>query len=689
MECISRNKKTFAATVKGSSAFAFFLVSVGFSLNSQAWNTRAGFSSGSSYSKYTWTGAVSTNWSTPGNWCGAYIDGACQGATTAPGATDTVVFDSVCGSNCTANLTANVTVGAIMMQSNYTGTINQGAFTFTAGGGLNTSFLASGTFNAGSAALTFSSGSKDSFVMTGGIFNGGSGSITLTNALTYSGGTIALSNGTFTSSSGSSTVSGGTFNGGSGAVTFTNLAISGSVAFTSTSGNLTCNGTCTIATGTTFNHNSGLFTIAGTIANITSDIGFYDVSFFRATGNLALTGTVTVSHNLTLGCTSGNPYFLNGGIVNVSGDVNVINNSISGSTLQVRFVGGGAQNLTMTGSNYMPKVEIAKTAATTVTFNNANFGADFKYTSGNITFATPSVTFRGLLSIDSSTIVWPTTRLLGTFSTEHKTIVGTMYVAGDFYDYGQQIKVGTVEVTGDVYSDSDAAGGTGTIKLTGSSAQKIVGAASLNTQILPNVEIASSSTVTFQNIVSLQSFTYTSGALMTTGSTVEFYGGTVTAGATQFQKVVFTGGSSAHNVSIVGTLCALSDVSSSATAQLTGGTIDVQGNITMFSSTTITTAWKLTGSNVQNVTLVSIRTGGITVTKSGGSVELASDLVLSSSAAPFNITAGIVNINGFNLTWKKTTGGGAAVFTIGAGTTVNRGGGTLTSDTLVVNGTLN
>lgn len=81
------------------------------------------------YSPFTWTGrGGNSNWSTPGNWCGASvsaaIDGVCVGAATAPTSSDITLFNNLCESNCTdVRINANAVADAVHLTSTFPGKI--------------------------------------------------------------------------------------------------------------------------------------------------------------------------------------------------------------------------------------------------------------------------------------------------------------------------------------------------------------------------------------------------------------------------------------------------------------------------------------------------------------------------------------------------------------------------------------
>lgn len=147
-----------------------------------------------------WVGTSGANWNTTTSWSTA--TGGANGASV-PGSGDVAIFDGGGATNCTID--ANVNVNGLQMNSGYTATISQNAYTVIIGtGGWN---------------------------VTAGTFTGSSSSITLTGALTINGGTLTSTSGTLSTNSGI-TFSSGTFNHNNGTVTITaTMTLSGSPTF--------------------------------------------------------------------------------------------------------------------------------------------------------------------------------------------------------------------------------------------------------------------------------------------------------------------------------------------------------------------------------------------------------------------------------------------------------------------------
>src|SRR5690606_8910244 len=129
-------------------------------------------------------------------------------------------------------------------------------------------------------------------------------------------------------------------------------------------------------------------------------------------------------------------------------------------------------------------------------------------------------------------------------------------------------------------------------------------------------------------------------------------GTVITPGPVVFDDFTFSKEAWA-DVTISGTLNVGGDLSlenNSTSSEVDGGAIDVQGNITLSSGSGGTTALRMSGSSIQTIK----RTGGtwptgkITVNKTGGTVELASNVTFGATQ-DMDLLAGTINMNGYNL----------------------------------------
>ncbi len=298
---------------------------------------------GNSYTKYTWTGndhLNNLNWSNPLNWCGSYVDGACQGASSAPVGTDSVVFNGVCGVHCAVTIDAPVTVNTITILADFPGTISQGAFNVTVNGTNGSGYTQlGGTWQGGAGTFTVGPATSQKFNFNGGTFIGGAGNITIGN----SGATdIAyFTGGNFTASSGTTLIKGvADFR---GLTSFTHNG--GSFEFST--------GTSSTVGGHWFTGTSAVFKHVRFYAGTTSNISM-NLTTLVMDGDLVLSGASlsTVTYN--------------DGTVDLRvGNVIRTHAAFTG-TMVTKFTGTSAQTIDMTAatSALYPGIWVAQTAVT-------------------------------------------------------------------------------------------------------------------------------------------------------------------------------------------------------------------------------------------------------------------------------------------------------------------------------------
>jgi fibronectin-binding autotransporter adhesin len=546
---------------------------------------------------FIWTGGGGNgDWNTAGNWSGG----------AAPGGSDGAVFDGTCSSNCSPSITSNISVGGIRTFSGYTGTITQ-----TAGF----------TINIGSLG----------WIHQAGTFVGGNGNIDVNGAYYLSGGT-------FTSTSGTLNMKGSTFR---TANTPTFNSHSGTVAFSSAGG--------------------------PNISNVSS-ITFNNVEF-RGNGSsceIGVTGTMNIAGAMTLKNYGYLSYLGGTAVLNVSGDLNIEGSTWSvTSTVLVKMVGTG----TITGSgagSCLGTLEIA-TAGTVIfaTTGSVDIASDFTYTSGTVVTTGSHVRFVSTATITSGGMSFNDVSFYS-FETGYVTytITGTMSVLGNLVlkcaSYGCNTNSGTINVSGSLTTLSTSfGGGTTLIRMVGTGT--ITGSGSGSA--FPQLEIATAGTITFAttNPADLgSSFTYTSGTVVTTGSTVRVIattGVTFNSGSMVFQNLTFNQNSPTSNT-VTGTVHVSGNLSLIGIGYWpanNGGTFEVSGNLLASG------AWAggssllvLKGNGVQTVT----RSGSanfpgttITVDNAASVVTLATAVSLDSNQG-LTVTAGTVDLAGFALTTK-------------------------------------
>jgi fibronectin-binding autotransporter adhesin len=426
---------------RGVALATFILVStIGF--QARAWNTPAAIFSGSKYTPWTWTGSAGDHlWTSGGNWCGAYVNGACVGQAGGPPAGATIVFNDACsGANCNATMPGGtLTIATLQMMSTYTGTITQGA-----------------------TILNFSTSPGD-FIIQGGTFTAGTGTINV-------GTSIVL--GTFS-------LSGGTFNGGSGDITVgvVGAAMTFSVTggnFTSTSGNLHVLNTDLTLTGlSSFSANGGTITHEmGTQSHTLTLAGgftFHSVKvIITNTRAITLANDFTMDGDLTLNCNSAGAGNLNAHTISLTtGNVYHTGYNVHGTTM-INLTGTGTQTIDSSGivATYtsIPGVELQQTsvAASMALNGNVAFEGGFSDLAasnlGSVNLNGYSVTFGDGTSqtatFTSDAFTFPTLTLQAPASV---TTIGTLTVSGNLsitYAGGSYAgtAAGTIQVAGDVDS---------------------------------------------------------------------------------------------------------------------------------------------------------------------------------------------------------------------------------------------
>lgn len=137
----------------------------------------------------TWTGLAGDGlWSTAGNWTND----------TVPGPGDLALFTGICGSNCDVTIDADITVRGIRMLSSYTGMISQDtgrSITVSTAGWVQDG----GAFNGSDAPLTI----QQSFFLSGGTFRAPTATWTLGRTICGADRTLfEVSGGTFLHGSG-------------------------------------------------------------------------------------------------------------------------------------------------------------------------------------------------------------------------------------------------------------------------------------------------------------------------------------------------------------------------------------------------------------------------------------------------------------------------------------------------------
>jgi len=255
-----------------------------------------------------WVAATPGNWNSTANWSD---ESGGPGGSSVPGSGNVAIFDGNGAGACAIN--AAVDVLGINITAGYDGTITQGAFNITAG--------------------------STGWTQAGGTFNGGSNPIAIN-------GPVALSGGTFKSTSG----------------TLTHIAA-----------------TWTSNTGTpTFNANGGKVTfyraIYNTVTVASGNIHFNDVDIsVEASTGMSVTGSMYVDGTLTIVDRQNGNRSLSSGTIQLAGNL-VMNNDEGDITSngviptgKIRMIGTGNQTISaVANARVLPHIEVDKASGTLV-----------------------------------------------------------------------------------------------------------------------------------------------------------------------------------------------------------------------------------------------------------------------------------------------------------------------------------
>lgn len=354
--------------------------------------------------------------------------------------------------------------------------------------------------------------------------------------------------------------------------------------------------------------------------------------------------------------------------------------------------GSGTINVTgnfeVAGGNFISTSNVLSfpgSTNSTVTLGNPS---SFTHNSGTVSFG-KNLYGDGAVSITASNIEFYNLTIAKYSYYRTVALSGTYNVRGTltFNGGGAASGTGIINAYGNIAITSNGTGSTTTVNVLGSANQTFSGgglAAPMSSAFNIN---KTGGTLTFTGTHAFtNAFTYTSGTVSVGMSTVYFGSGdgsdqpiSVNSGSIHFYHVNLLPYYN-RTLTITGTVYIDGDVdlNGSGTGGIfSGGTLEVAGNV-LFSkdSSFQSTQLAFVGSAVQTVTVASGArpTGGNwTISKTGGSVTLASDLYLTSTGQSLSITSGTLDQNGKLLSIKST---------------LSLNGNTLTKNlgTLIVNG---
>jgi hypothetical protein len=526
--------------------------------------------------KRYWIKTSAAKWNDTTNWS-ATSGGA--GGASVPGVNDTAYFNGSGTGNDT--LDVNVSVKHLNIASGYTGKIVQGTYTVTIG--TTGATLSGGTFEGGSATITISGPST----IAGCAFTSTSGTLICSSSMTFSSGSFTHNNG-YVRFTATSTIT--------GALSFYNLQLlpSGTSVYT-------------IASGTTITVNNNFYFQGSAIATI-------------------MTGTISLKKDL---------YAQNTG------------NATTGGTATIQFTGTGKQYLYGTSTLEAPLCNITVNKSDTLTLvDTICIGGNFIRTSGVVSAGTSCVY---LHEVQSATITGNTTFYDLTIFHYINNVVCTIS-AGTTITVKHNLKIngdnfftlntGTINAEGNIYTKNSATnggGGSGYLNINGSGTQHIYGTEIANGARMCNIKIEKPSTDTLyihQNLTPLVAWTYVSGIVEATGSTIYFKNSKTISGSHALGNVVFSNSATSTYTIASGTILEIKgDLSftGSSSLLLNTGTIYARGHVSTtnsHASTAGTATIIINGDGPQTLTGSGTANTGkfpnIQIDKSSGTLTLSS-----------------------------------------------------------------
>ncbi|HEY7738314.1 MAG TPA: hypothetical protein VIC63_04710 [Candidatus Limnocylindria bacterium] len=497
--------------------------------------------------------------------------------------------------------------------------------------------------------------------------------LTVSNLLTLDDGTLNQAAATGTLEAHGNLIQAATFDGGSatllingtGAQTFTGSATTAAgtlpvVNIAKPSGTLSLVGT--IRTGSNWTWTSGtvnpgtsLLIFAGT-QTITGSQTVWDMDF-RGTGvkTIAAGTTIVVSNLLTL-----DDGTLNTGTVEAHGNVTQAA-TFDGGSATLLFNGTGSQTLTgsaTTVAGDLPNVQIAPGGSLTLVGTVRLSTGSWTYLSGTLNAGTTLVVFDGAVTITGSHAL-NDVYLIGNGS---KTMAAgtTLIVPGTLTLDNGSLDVGTLSATGPVTQLATFDGGSATLRFDGAGTQTFTGSATTTAGDLPNVQFASSGTVSLAGTLRLStgSWTYTSGTLDAGTSLVVFDSTVTITGSHTLHDVELRGGGS-KTVSLADTL-AVSGQLTLTDGDLDGGTIAALGDISLLATF-----------DGETGTLRIAGTGDQTLTGFATAGSDAPDIVIDKSSGTLHLL-GTIRLTTADWTWVAgAVDPGTSLLILDTGTTIS------------------
>ncbi|MGB7324456.1 MAG: VCBS domain-containing protein [Rubripirellula sp.] len=603
-------------------------------------------------STFVWDGGGTTNnWSDALNWDHDLV----------PEADDIVVFNVTSVKNATVDASFAGAVSEVQVAAAYTGTITQSrslnvASDFSTAGGtysfIGQTLNVDGNFTHTGGTSTWGSGRLE---VAGNFVNSGSLS-TGTSTIVFNGaGNQSYSNNGFPLSSIE-------INKASGTLTMlTDMSITGN--FTHVSGGVDFGSTTLTVTGTT----------AKTINDGNIQLGNLNLN---SIGAVTIVSALNVNENLTIS----NATTINGGPINVAGNVSLTDSSWVGSTTVVL---NGTTNQTVTASGAsaaLTNLTINKASGTSTLTGNLNLSGSLLRTAGSVDATGLNLQIGGSTGGTIDGNIGPINNLtINTTGT--KTIVNTLTVGGNTsINNINNLNGGKILATGNVALVDNLYAGTTQIELGGSANQTVT--ASTTGSMLRNAIInKSGGAVTFANsFTHTGTFTHTAGTVNMAGTTTRFTGTglVLDTDGMAFNNVTFDSNATfslTSDMTIGGNLT----INSLAGNSLGNGhALLVAGNINSIDAFVVGDFdIVLNGTGNQTISGDDLGDGNIRINKASGVVTLLDDLVMTGSAKTLTVGSGTLDLNGHTVNSQ-----GNVIIDTGTLT----GSGDITSNLQLING---
>lgn len=368
--------------------------------------------------------------------------------------------------------------------------------------------------------------------------------------------------------------------------------------------------------------------------------------------------SMDIGGNLTLSVTAHSGNKLNGGPLNVEGDVTMASSGFgTGSSgpgnAIIQLIGDGAQTLAGNTTGRIPAIVVAKAEGSTLTVTGTPYvSGNWTWTSGSLSAAGSTMVFavpyQKTQTITAGDGVYGNVTIKGRGANSAHVIDGTLNVGGNLClgmteFNGNEVNGGVIAVQGDAIMDSasfadGASPGTATIQISGTGAQSIIANAAGH---FPSIEINKpSGTLTLQgNIEAARDWNQVAGTVDAGDSTVTFVSRTdaVINGSAVFNDVVVAKDIYGGSVTVAGSAQASGDFSvTQAELYLAeDGEVSVGGDVTLASTAVVgaqeNSLLKLDGTEAQSVEMGGHAVKGLEVSNAAGIVRFLSDVQATST----------------------------------------------------------